>query len=140
MSLAVLIRPAAQKTGTFRMYMATYGGTASSPNDADMLMVGNAACPESNYCLPHAANATEPTGGWPCSHGGSHTPGGWPHGNYDDCGTCMHCDGFSIAEETSQLVLWAIFASPFYLSADPRPGSIRPASKALLLNREIIAV
>ena len=52
----------------------------------------------------------------------------------------MHCDGFSIAEETSQLVLWAIFASPFYLSADPRPGSIRPASKALLLNREIIAV
>ena len=108
--------------------------------DADMLMVGNAACPESNYCLPHAANATEPTGGWPCSHGGSHTPGGWPHGNYDDCGTCMHCDGFSIAEEASQLVLWATFASPFYLSADPRPGSIRPASKALLLNREIIAV
>ena len=48
--------------------------------------VGNAGCPESNYCLPHAANATEPKGGWPCSHGGWHTPGGWDHGNYDDCG------------------------------------------------------
>ena len=36
-----------------------------------------------------------------------------------------------------------MFASPFYMSADPRPNrptSIPAASRALLLNREIIAV
>jgi hypothetical protein len=38
----------------------------------------------------------------------------------------MHCAGFSLAEETTQMVMWAIFASPYYMSADPRPG--RPSS------------
>ena len=82
--------------------------------DADMLMLGNARCPSSNYCLPHGNNASVmPKNGWPCSHGGLHTPGGWDHGNYDTCGTCMHCASFSQAEETSQLVMWWAVPPPF---------------------------
>ena len=102
-----------------------------------MLMVGNAPCPDSNFCLAHPADAPEPAGGWPCSHPS------WDHGEYKSCGTCMHCSSFRHAEEETQMALWAIFASPLYISADPRPGrasSIPAASKRILLNRDVIAV
>lgn len=46
--------------------------------------------------------------------------------------------GLSEAEEQTQFALWAIFAAPLFMSNDLR--QISDSSKAILLNREIIAV
>jgi len=46
--------------------------------------------------------------------------------------------GLSIVEETMQMAMWALFNSPLVMSNDlPR---IAPASKQLLLNKELIAI
>lgn len=46
--------------------------------------------------------------------------------------------GLSESEEQTQFALWAIFAAPLFLSTDLR--TISESSKAILLNKEIIAV
>lgn len=46
--------------------------------------------------------------------------------------------GLTIGQAQAQFALWAILASPLFISADLR--SIRPEFRSILLNREIIAV
>ena len=46
--------------------------------------------------------------------------------------------GLSHEQERTQMAMWAIFAAPLIMSTDLR--TIRPESKALLLNPRVIAV
>lgn len=46
--------------------------------------------------------------------------------------------GLSMSEQQSQFSLWAIFSAPLFISADLR--TIKPDSRDLLLNNDIIAV
>jgi len=50
----------------------------------------------------------------------------------------MECANITHAQEQTQFALWAIFASPLYMSADLRAMPAR--SRQILLNAEIIAV
>ena len=46
--------------------------------------------------------------------------------------------GLSYEQERSQMAMWAIFAAPLIMSVDLR--TIRPESKAILLNPRVVAV
>eukprot|EP00518_Triparma_eleuthera_P004149 CAMPEP_0182454530 /NCGR_PEP_ID=MMETSP1319-20130603/1124_1 /TAXON_ID=172717 /ORGANISM="Bolidomonas pacifica, Strain RCC208" /LENGTH=413 /DNA_ID=CAMNT_0024652547 /DNA_START=13 /DNA_END=1254 /DNA_ORIENTATION=+ len=60
-------------------------------------------------------------------------------GHWNDPDQLMIGDnGLSIFEERSQFALWAIFAAPLIMSNDL--ATVSPESKAILQNREIIAV
>eukprot|EP01050_Picozoa_sp_SAG11_P011134 SAG11_NODE_1157_length_5657_cov_30.018712_5_plen_196_part_00 len=50
----------------------------------------------------------------------------------------MHCNQLSGVEEETVFAFWAVWASPLFLSHDPR--ATPAASKKILLNREVIAV
>lgn len=50
----------------------------------------------------------------------------------------MHCNQLSAVEEETVFAFWAVWASPLFLSHDPR--ATPAASKKILLNREVIAV
>ena len=50
----------------------------------------------------------------------------------------MHCNSLSHDEEQSQMALWAMASSPLQMSNDL--VNVPPASRAILLNREVIAV
>jgi hypothetical protein len=47
----------------------------------------------------------------------------------------MHCDALTPDEEQAVFAFWAIWASPLFLSHDPR--ATPPHSKRILLNREV---
>lgn len=67
-------------------------------------------------------------------HAAVNAPGSWS----DSDMLAVGGGGLSIVEEAMQMVMWAMFASPLMMSNDL--PHIAPASRALLLNREIIAV
>lgn len=81
-------------------------------NDADMLVVGNAD-------HPFGGDSSSPL----CNG---------PPGANLSCGT------LTLDEEETQMGLWSIIASPLLMSNDPR--LVSNASRAILLNPEVIAV
>jgi hypothetical protein len=60
-----------------------------------------------------------------------------PGYNYSVLGNArgMHCDALTPDEEQAVFAFWAIWASPLFLSHDPR--ATPPHSKRILLNREV---
>jgi hypothetical protein len=50
----------------------------------------------------------------------------------------MHCNSLTHDEEKTQLAVWAMASAPLFMSNDL--PNVPPASKALLLNRELLAI
>ena len=50
----------------------------------------------------------------------------------------MHCSALSHDEEQLQMAIWAMSAAPLLMSTDV--GAIPPASKAILLNKGVLAI
>ena len=48
--------------------------------------------------------------------------------------------GLSEAQERAQMAFFSLWASPLTISADIRPGQMRPFSKALLQNKNLIRI
>jgi hypothetical protein len=67
-------------------------------------------------------------------HKGANGPGAWSDPDMLAAGG----GGLSLSEETMQMAMWAMFSGPLVMSNDL--PNILPESKALLLNREIIAI
>lgn len=67
-------------------------------------------------------------------HNAANAPGAWSDADMLGAGA----GGLSLVEETMQMVMWAMFSSPLFMSNDL--ANIAPESKALLLNTEIIAI
>jgi hypothetical protein len=67
-------------------------------------------------------------------HARANQPGAWSDADMLAVGG----GGLGFADETMQMVMWAMFSSPLLMSNDL--PNILPESKALLLNTEIIAI
>ena len=50
----------------------------------------------------------------------------------------LHCGSLTHAEEQSQMAIWAVGAAPLFMSNDLR--NVSKASKAILLNRHLLAI